>query len=297
MIKQNRSPFLAYRYLVTPINNLQTSLLHGLNKKKEELIVDIFESINNNTKTEWVIGKKRYLFYGFQKSEHVFIIKFARESNENLYLEGDKDIEIKDIKETKFVYLIVDTKHQIILIERNMSIFVSITNSIEVISLYLRRIMKEYDYVVNIYPLVSKTKFWSYVESADEIFELSLELNAPNLPLFGNADTRKVLQIIKDTTNNEVFDIAFKNKEGKLKIIKDVLGSWIDYIREVGGRYVLKFKNEKYDHVQVKTSDTDTAQVYIERKKNDKYSDEELKVIKEKLDSLNTLETRDDAEE
>ncbi len=31
--------------------------------------------------------------------------------------------------------------------------------------------------------------------------------------------------------------IGFKNKDGKLKILKRILGGWIDYVKEVGGKY------------------------------------------------------------
>jgi len=295
MIKELPSPFFEYRYLVTPINEQQVSIFHQLNEDKKKLMLNVFENINNAGKTVWVKGTKRYLFYGFQKQDDLFIIKYAKESDENIYIEGEDDIEIKDIKETKFIFLIVDTINQIILLERNQSVFSSIKNSIDIVAEFLREKMREFDYVVNIYPLVSKKKFWNYVDAADEIYELSLVMNAPNMPLFGNSDTRKVLQTIKDTTNNEIFDISFKNKEGKLKIARETLESWIDYIQEVGGRYVLKYKKNGIS--ETKTSEIDTARVFINRKKADKYSEDELKVISRKLESINLLESRDNNNE
>ncbi len=289
-----KSPFYAYRYLVTPAGG-QISLIQQLNKSKEELITDIISDLAVNTKTEWVRGSKRFLFYGFQNKDDVYIIKFARESNEKIYLEGDEDIEIRGIKEAKYVYLIIDTKHQIILLERNVSVFQQIEISVNILSDFLRSKMREFDYVVNIYPLVSKKKFWNYVDTAEEIYELSLEMNAPNLIFFGHEDTRDVLQQIKQATNNEVLDISIKNKEGRLKIIREAIGSYIDYIMEVGGKYLLKFL--KNGIREIKTSETDIAKTYIIRKKVDKYSDDELKNIKDKLDAINKLESRDEDDE
>lgn len=288
-----RSPFYAYRYLVTPKSE-QTSMFQIINKNKEELMFDIISRLAENTKSEWVKGNKRFLFYGYQRKEHINIIKFARETNEKIYLEGDEDIEIKGIKEAKFVFLIIDTKNQIILIERNLSVFQQIESSVNVLSDFFRSEMREFDYVVNIYPLVSKKKFWSYVDSAEEIYELSLEMNAPNM-FFGNNDTREVLRQIKETTNNEVFDISFKNKEGHLKVLREALGGYIDYVREVGGKYLLKFMRNGIR--ETRTSGTDTAKTYIERKKTEKYTDDELQNISDKLDSIHTLEKRDDADE
>jgi hypothetical protein len=286
-----RSPFFAYRYLVTPTSE-QISIIQELSKSKEELMTDIVSDLAINVKSEWTKGKKRFLFYGFQHVNNIYIIKFARETNENIYLEGDDDIEIRGIKEAKYVYLIIDTEHQIILIERNVSVFQQIESSVNILADFFRNQMRQFDYVVNIYPLVSKKKFWSYVDSAEEIYELSLEMNAPNMPLFGNSDTRDVLQQIKETTNNEVFEISFKNKEGRLRILREALGSYIDYVREVGGKYLLKFKRNGVR--ETKSSETDTAKTYIERKKTEKYSDEEVQNISDKLNSIHNLETREE---
>lgn len=288
-----KSPFLAYRYLVTPISE-QTSIFQQLNKSKEELISDIISYLATNTKTEWLKGNKRFLFYGFQKKSNIFIIKFAKETTEKLFIEGDEDIEIQGIKEAKFVYLIIDTEHQIVLLERNVTVFQQIQTSVNILSDFFRSQMREFDYVVNIYPLVSGKKFWSYVNSAEQIFELSLEMNAPNLFFFGHQDTRDVLKLIKETTNNEVLDISFKNKEGKLKVLKEFLGDYIDYVIEVGGKYLLKFSLNGVR--ETKTSETDTVKTYIERKKTEKYSDDELENIAEKLKLINNIESRDDVE-
>jgi hypothetical protein len=288
-----RSPFYAYRYLVSPINS-QTTIIQYLNSSKEELMKSVINNLTFDTKTEYTKGNKRYLFYGVQEFDEIHIIKFARETNEKLYIEGENDIEIQGIKEAKYVYLIIDTKNQIILLERNNRVFQQIESAIEILATYFREKMIIYDYVVNVYPLVSKKKFWSYVESADEIYELSLELNAPNL-FFGNSDTREILKEIKDVTNNETFDISFKNKEGKLKVAQESLGKYIDYVREVGGKYLLKFMRNGVR--EVKTSLSDTAKTYIERKKTEKYSSEELLEIREKLTHIHTLETRDEQDE
>lgn len=291
---EKRSPFFAFRYLVTPTSE-QITIMQQLNKSKEELMTDIIRVLANNGKSEWSKKSKRFLFYGFQQKDDIHVIKFARETNENIFIEGDNDIEIKGIKEAKYVYLIIDTKHQIILIERNVSVFQQIESSVNILADFFRSKMLDFDYVVNIYPLVSKKKFWNYVDTAEEIYELSLEMNAPNMALFGNSDTRDVLQQIKEITNNEVFDISFKNKEGRLKVLREAFGGYIDYVMEVGGKYLLKFKSNGIR--KTKTSETDTAKIYIQRKKTEKYSDEELQNISDKLNSMHNLESREDEDE
>lgn len=230
----------------------------------------------------------------FRKKNDFVILKYARESNEKIYIEGESDIEIKGIKEAKYVFLIIDVKHQVILIERNTSVFNSVRSAINILSDYFRERMREFDYVVNIYPLVSKKSFWNYIDEADEVFELSLLLNAPNMPFLGDADTRSVLQKIKDTINNEEFEIGLRNKEGTLTVVQETLGSWINYIREVGGKYMIKFKKNGVE--QRKTSYDDTAKTFIPRKKTELYNDEELKNIEDKLNMMHNLENRDNEE-
>ena len=70
---EKRSPFYAFRYLVTPTSE-QISIIHGLNKSKEELMTDIVRYLAIKTKTEWTKGNKRFLFYGFQSQENIYII-------------------------------------------------------------------------------------------------------------------------------------------------------------------------------------------------------------------------------
>lgn len=290
-MRDRKSPFFAFRYLVTPASN-QITILHELSKKKEELMADIVIQLNDKPKTEWVKGSKRYLIYGLQRKNDFFIFKYARESIENIYVEGEADIEVKGIKATKYVFLIIDIKNQLVLIERNLNVFSSVKSAINILSDYFRDNIRQFDYVVNIYPLVSKRSFWNYVEEADEIFELNLILNAPNMPFLGNPDTRSVLQKIKDSTNNEEFQLGFKNEEGKLTILQDTLGNWINYIREVGGKYKIRFKKNGVE--DTKTSYDDNAKTKILRKTNEQYNDEELQNIEDKLDLMHNLETRNE---
>lgn len=292
-MRDSPSPFFAYRYLIAPINN-QFSLFHLTYKPKEELIYDIFDEINTNHKTSWYKGQKKYLLYGYQKDTNLFIFKFARVSKENIYLEGENDIEIQDIKEAKFVFVMIDTVHQIILIERNQTIFRNVESAKMVIEDFLKNSMKNFEYSVNVYPLVSDKVFWNYVDTADEIFELSLTLNAPNLGE-GDKETRDILKIIKEATNNETLDISIKNTDGKLKVVRTFLGSWIDYILEIGGKYRLKIKKDGV--TDTKTSETDTSKVHINVKKVEKYTENEIENIKEKTKKIHKLEGRNQLEQ
>ena len=83
--------------------------------------------------------------------------------------------------------------------------------------------------------------------------------------------------------------------KNSLKILKETLGGWVDYVREVGGKYILKFAINGVE--DTKTSENDTAKTFIKRKKNELYDDDELGNIKTKLEAIHKLESRDEATE
>lgn len=286
---EKKSPFYAFRYLVTPISEIP-SLFDQIRPDKKELISSIIQNFSESAKTEKTLGAKRFLFYGFQRNERINIFKFAKESLENIFVEGETDILVEKIKEAKFVYVIIDTENQIILIERNMSVFPKVETSINYLGKILRETMQVHDYAVNIYPLSTNYKFWNYVESADLIYELKIEMNAPNMPLFGNSSTRKLLQQIKNDTNNEKFQMSFINLDGKLKVVKDTMGDYINYILEVGGKYFLSFSKDGVK--DTKTSQSDISKTYINRKKEEKYTEVEIENITTKIESIHKLDTR-----
>jgi hypothetical protein len=293
-MKNKKVPFLAYRYLVTAKSN-QLTLIQETSLSKEELFKNIVNEIINAPKIDFIKGSKRYLFIGKQSNSNIHIVKLARESNEIIHVEGETDIEEKGIKEAKYIVLIIDTEHQIVLVENKKSTFQYITTSVNIIEDYFREKMLAYDYIVNMYPLASKNKFWSYIKEASAIFELTLEMNAPNMPFFGDSDTREILSILRDDTNNETLSISIKNKDGKLKIVKEFFGKYIDYVREVGGKYFLKFSRN--GSIETTKSDDDTYITYLSKIEDENYVEEDLGKIADKLTSIHKLETREDETE
>lgn len=283
---EERSPFYTYRYLVTEISEI----LPLLKKRKELLITDVIEELATVPGTEKIIEGKLYFFHGIQKMDHIYIIQVTRGSNGKTYLGDDDVFEITGSEET-FV-LIADTKHQIILIEKSHFSPQFTETLVNELTVLFRSQMRSFGYGVNIYPLTSKNKFWNHVKAAEQIYEITLEMNAPNMPFFGNRDIREVLKKIKKVTNNEVTNISIKNKEGQLIISRESLRKYIDYIIEVGGKYQLVFfKNGTKQRI---TSTTDISITHVIRRGVEGYSNKEMNQISDKLASIHNLENRDD---
>lgn len=281
--------FCAFRYLITKSDQIN---LFASATEKEELVKEVLRNLEKFKKTNWSNNNVRYLLIGIENyKDELFFLKFAKESSNTLYLETELDIAKKDIIEAKYVYIIVNTTHQIVLIEDNKSLFQKIDKVANLLAKYINDNMADNSYYLNVYPLVKEHSFWSQVDDADSIYNLTLELNSPNMTFFANRNAQELLGIIQDETNNEELDIVLKNSKGKLDIKKNSIGEWIDYIREVGGKYILKYKSDGDKTMKTLRS---TDEIYKTRfKLNDDYIDVETKEsILEKTSSINDLEKR-----
>lgn len=181
-MKKLKYQFFTYRYLVVKSSN-QVSLF-PTPVAKEKLMINLIHQLVINKKSEWKNNNKKYIFYGVAKKNEISIIKFAKLTNEQVPIEGERDIELQKIMAANFIYLIVDTKTQIVLIQQNQNAFSNTEVSVNLLTKYFQSKMQKHDYAVNIYPLASSEKFWTYVDTSESIFELSLKMNAPNMPFF-----------------------------------------------------------------------------------------------------------------
>lgn len=286
----NTNSFLTYRYLIVPTQNMN---LYNTNySSKEDIVNNYFSELFKNCKTSWEKNNRRFILVGDKHDKELFIFKYARESYERIFIENDSDIECQDLKVSNFIFIIIDTKHQIIFIEKQNRVFSTSKYALEILRDQFNKSLEQNDYSINIYPLVSSKNFWNYVDKADNIYELTLVFNKPNLALLGNFETKKLLKEINDATDNETFEISLKSKFGTLKIVKNMIGDYIDYIREVGGRYKLKFK--KNNATETKTSDSDVNKIVIYHDKTQDFTEREIASIREKSERVNTLQERDD---
>lgn len=282
--------FFAFRYLITQSEQLN---LFDLEVTKEELVKRILSDLEENKKTVWSNSLKKYIFAGVEKyKDDLFFLKFARESNNTIYVEDTTDITKTKILEARYIYLIINTKYQIVMIEQNRSIFQNFKTVTNLLAKYFNENLTKNSFHLNIYPLATKYTFWHQVENADSIFQLTLKLNAPNMAFFANRNTQRILKIIKEETNNEELSVALKNSNGKLEVNRNGVGSWIDYIREVGGKYLMKYKDENEDEMKSISSSDDVynTEIAIE----DEFIDEDTKeIISEKIEKISDIDNRE----
>jgi|SRR5690554_4263611 len=285
-----RRRFYAFRYLISESEQLN---LFGQELTKEQIIVEVLNRLEKDKKTIWSNSSRKYLFAGVEKHhENLFFVKFARESNNTIYIEDEDNITKTKILEARYIYLIIDTNYQVILIEQNKSIFQNLKTVTDLLAKYFNEVLINHFYRLNIYPLATKYTFWHQVENADSIYQLVLKLNAPNMAFFADRHTQRILKIIKAETNNEQLDIALKNTNGKLEIKRNGVGKWIDYVREIGGKYIMKFKDNDEDEMKSISSSDDVYNTEISIE--DDFINENTKEnISEKIASISDIENRD----
>lgn len=280
--------FYTYRYLIS--NTAEQMSIFEMLHNKESLIKKILLDLLDQKKVSWNYATKRYIFTGIEKFESdIFIIKFARESINKIYVEDEIDIKKTDILEARYVYLIIDIKNQILLIEDKKSIFQDFKTAIKLINTFINEKIKEYNYHLNIFPLATKYTFWQSVSEAEKIYQLTLKLNAPNMAFFANRSTQRILKAIKDEVNNDELDLIFKNSDGNLEVKKTGIGTWIDYIREIGGKYFMKYRENGI----MKTLSSNNDIYNVELEIDDELENNQKEEIKTKINNISELDNRE----
>lgn len=279
-----RSPFYAFRYMVSP-SDKQASLLHEWEEKtKEELVHEIFLDIASEHKLSYLQGKKRFLFFHVTDyNNNMFVFNFAKQKEGRKAIEGDTDIELVEDTQLKHIMLFIHTEYQIILIERKTTAFQNINSVLKHIEWYMRDRLRHYDYTFKLYPLAKSERFWQIVDSAEAIYELSLTFNAPNFG-GGAEDLRDTLQNLKNETDNDQVTVEVKSEAGNLKIKKNFFDQFIEYITTIGGTYKLRYKHEGV--IEKRSNLDDIEKTNIVRHREKEYTEEELKDVETKIKEI-----------
>jgi hypothetical protein len=233
-----KDQYLIFRYFIIPITAQMT--IYDSEFSKEERMIYAIQNIFNNKKTTFQYwSTKHFLFSNFEVDNRFICLKYAKEYVRKKMVEGDYNIqEIEDL-ELHAAQLIFDTKHQFLLIQKKTTEFPYHDQIKNALSAYFSQQLRQYNYTIKIDEIPEKIQFWRFIEENEYINTLNLKFNAPNM-LFGNSETRQALNILKDDYNIDEIDVSLKNKNNKLKIFRDNISKYIDYITSVGGAYYVK---------------------------------------------------------
>lgn len=104
--------FNVYRYLIK-ISDNKYNMDHYIEpyptSKKEKLIIDFLKKLKEGKKHKYIhYNKKHLLYYINDINERYYLLKLAKKREEDLYVEGEKDLEEVSANNFPPIYIIVD---------------------------------------------------------------------------------------------------------------------------------------------------------------------------------------------
>lgn len=197
------SLFYAYRYFV--VKNEQMMLFES----NVSPIIDLVSRCEKEKQIFIEVEQRQDLFLHIQKyNEQTHLFKFCRDFPITKYGYDAEKADIIKSRESNypFVYVIINTKKQIILLENKTAIYTTIDACKSAFKSFVVTYIHNPIYSFSMDEITYLSTFWDTIEDADKIFELKLNLKSPNL--FGSAlTTNKLLQQLKTDFNNDELDM------------------------------------------------------------------------------------------
>lgn len=238
-MRRHNISYAAFRYFI--IADEQISFFNVVEERRQEAVEKFFKSIESKKKlTCKILNKKHILVFNRKINNDLYIYKFSNEVDETIYKERDTDIENIVEQNFPFVYLIIDIKHQIILIEIKTSVYRSVVTTKNKLQKFLDINFYQYGFNVVIEEITDEKNFWGYIDEADGIYEVSLKLNSPNL-FGGKIDTDEMLKEVQKEYNNTNLTFKLFSEKAKLLIKREnrALLNALKYIAGGAGEWSL----------------------------------------------------------
>lgn len=272
--------FNPYRYFIVPSEG-QYHISHYEGKydidKKEMLVNDVFSKMEIQRKEKVQHSGNTYLIYFISKyDERYLLLKLGREKEREIYQEGDVDINDTTIQDYPYVYILMDKKKQIFLIQHLATVFQGTHICANILRTFLNTYATQHKYEIKINPMLIKDNFWKSISTMDSVNVVDFNLESPNL-FEGWISTNSFLKEIQKRYNNTSSQFKFKNTKSSLTLKKDnkELKDAVEYISNGGGKWTLNgtkgensIRAESEQHLQKITTNEDVQEMF--RKKDKK---------------------------
>lgn len=237
---KSNNTFAAFRFFIVPSE--QISFFDTIAEKRQVAVNDFFNNLEREKKISYEINGRKHIFVFNRKiGPNIYICKFSREISKTLYKEGESDIENIIEPDLPFIYLIIDIKRQILLIEIKTSVFQILGTAKKSIKKCFEKAFNIFGFEVLIEEITDEGTFWTFVDASLGVYEVTLKLNSPNL-FGGHIDTNEILKEVNQQYNNTDATIKLANEKPKLKSINKenhLLANAIKYISGGAGEWGL----------------------------------------------------------
>lgn len=250
--------FYSYRINLLTQNNLFAGI-----EPKETTFQKVIDDLREKNKDTFIARNSKFILFFYKElMPNVYALELAREETFKIPIEGETKIEEIPVVNTPFVYVIVDTKRQIILMQEKTSVFQDVEVSVARLKLYFENKLIPNFITPAIQPITDNTQFWDEIKGAD-ITEFDITLEAPNL-FKGRQKAEDLVEEIHEEFNITEVEIKLRNKLGKLKLLYENAKNFVSLAASGAGKYVLRgFKNGKeliiksYQYIKKKTYDVE----------------------------------------
>lgn len=238
----NTTQYGCFRYFLIPYDEIQTSLLKDHLPNKKVLIENIIDNTETATKIEENTYEGKYKLYLVTKIDSDnYLLQLGKHSSIRCSEDTGNGFEDSEIDDYPYIHIFINTKEQILLLEKKTKAFRDYKSSSKALSDYFSERIDDSGYEFKCKEINSPTHFWNLIDNADFLDSVTLTLYSPNL-FDGITSAEQAARDLEEATNSTENILTFKNKHGKLKLIKDKLKTFIDYIGGGGGSWSITAK-------------------------------------------------------
>jgi hypothetical protein len=240
-------PFLALRYSLVE-HDQKALVVQELPEPKGRAITVSIEGDR-----EFSANGVRYSFVGFEFIESVddefpsgrFLVgKMAKYRQAHLGTKVPGDIQEFDVDNWIPVYVVVDVLGQYIFVQKDYK-FGTEEQVCNALQEGLRvPVLETYNHLLFIEPKLETGRFWSIVEGHNKIYKIDLTMISPNI-LETNKKARKALEELKKLFGQDDVAIRLRNENGDLKVPKNPISEYVDYIEEGEGKWAVTTEGDR----------------------------------------------------
>lgn len=258
----NLTQYGSYRYFLVPYDTIQMSLLDNKLPNRKVLIENILINTETSIKIQDNNYDGKYKLYLLNKiNNDNYLLQLGKHSSIKQSQDTGNGFEESNIDNYPYIHIIINTKEQIVLFEKKTKAFKDYSTAAKAFSLYMTERIDNLGYEFKFEEISLPSHFWNIVDNATELNSITLTLYSPNL-FDGETPAEDAARDLESATNSTENILTFRNKHGKLSLIKDKLKTFIEYISGGGGSWSI---NARIPHKRDKnfSSKTNVKTLYL----------------------------------
>lgn len=132
---------------------------------------------------------------------------------------------------------------QTLVIEYNSSVIYRVATLKFILEAIANGAMFQHGYAVKFDPILDDKTFWKIIDDSPGVFSVTFSLNSPNL--FGaESSANEALASIRDMFNNTKTEVTLSNEKGLLKVPKEAVDKYREYVDKGGGEWTLRTRTK-----------------------------------------------------